>query len=81
MGWIQEIATLIFIGLLTFSLTFFVGPMSLGAIWTYRISALMLLAMAVVTGLTGARTDAIPIKFDPIVKLICAVLFILGSFF
>jgi len=71
---------LIFIGILTFCLTVFVGPLSLGAIWTYRISALMLLSMAIVTGFTGARTNAIPIKFDPIIKGICAILFILGSF-
>jgi hypothetical protein len=46
----------------------------------YRISALMLLAMVVLSLFTGARTSIIPIKICPIVKTIVAVLFFLGVY-
>ena len=42
-------------------------------------SAVMLLAMAVWTGLTGARTSIIPIKICPIVKTVVALLFVWAS--
>ncbi|MEJ2738796.1 MAG: hypothetical protein P8105_02990, partial [Dehalococcoidia bacterium] len=46
----------------------------------YRISAAMLLVMAVWTLTTGARTSILPIKICPAVKTIVAVLFLAGSF-
>ena len=39
----------------------------------------MLIAMAVLTALTGARTSVIPIKVCPIIKAVAAVLFLVGS--
>jgi hypothetical protein len=39
----------------------------------------MLVVMAVLTALTGARTKIIPIKICPFVKLAVAVMFVLGS--
>ena len=41
--------------------------------------AAMLLLMAVITLLTGARTPQIPYKICPVIKTAVAVLYILGS--
>jgi hypothetical protein len=39
----------------------------------------MLLVLAALTALTGARTSALPIKLCPVVKTLAAVLLLLGS--
>jgi len=39
----------------------------------------MLLVMAVLTALTGARTSAVPYRICPFIKTIVAILFILGG--
>ena len=45
----------------------------------YRACAGMLIAMAVLTGLHGARTSIIPMKICPYVKTTAAILFLVGS--
>lgn len=45
----------------------------------FRLSAAMLLAMALLTIMTGARTSLLPYKICPFIKTIAAILFILGS--
>ena len=45
----------------------------------YRAAAVMLLVMAVWTGVTGARTSIIPFKLCPIVKTAVAILFVWAS--
>jgi hypothetical protein len=79
MEWLAEGFTLIFIGLLVLLITVLYDHSNAISILVYRVSAGMLLVMAALTALTGARTKIIPIKICPFVKLSVAVLFILGS--
>ncbi|MFC1926322.1 hypothetical protein ACFLWV_01050 [Chloroflexota bacterium] len=79
MEWIAEGLTLCFIGLLVLLITALNGSENPAALNVYRISAIMLIALAGVSLFTGARTSIVPIKICPIVKTVVAVLFILGS--
>ena len=79
MEWLAEGFTLIFIGLLVALITALYDYSSAVSILVYRVSAGMLVLMAILTALTGARTRIIPIKICPFVKVAAAVLFILGS--
>jgi hypothetical protein len=79
MEWLAEGFTLIFIGLLALLVTALYDYSNAVSILVYRISAGMLVFMAALTGLTGARTKIIPIKICPLVKLAVAVLFVSGS--
>ena len=79
MEWVAEGATLCFIGLLTLLVTSFAGPQGPLATIVCRVSPGMLIAMAVLTALTGARTSIVPIKVCPIIKAVAAVLFLVGS--
>jgi hypothetical protein len=79
MEWLAEGFTLIFIGLLVALITALYDYSNTVSILVYRASAGMLVVMAVLTALTGARTKIIPIKICPFVKISVAVLFVLGS--
>jgi hypothetical protein len=79
MEWIAEGLALVFIGLLALAVTVLVGSDNPGAVVVYRGSAVMLVVMAGLTLLTGARTKIIPIKICPFVKTIVAILFFAGS--
>jgi hypothetical protein len=76
---LAEGLTLIFLGVLPMVFTILSGPQGKPADIVYLACAAMLLAMAVLTLLTGARTSQIPYKICPVVKTAVAVLFILGS--
>lgn len=80
MEWIAEGLALCFIGVLVLAVTFFDGssdPISENVI---RLSAAMLIIMAILTQLTGARTPILAIKLCPVVKTAVAAIFILGTF-
>jgi len=79
MEWIAEGLAMCFIGLLVLFVTILGDSQNSVSLIVYRASAGMLIAMAIWTGLTGARTPIVPIKICPFVKTIVAVLFILGS--
>ena len=79
MEWIAEGLTLCFIGLMVLFITLTGGSQNPVSINVYRACALMLVVMAALTGVTGARTSIVPIKVCPFVKLAVAILFILGS--
>jgi len=79
MEWIAEGRTLCFIGLLVLLVTALNGSENSAALNVYRISAVVLVALAGVSLFTGARTSILPIKICPLVKTVVAVLFILGS--
>jgi len=79
MEWIAEGLALCFIGLLVLFITILGGADNAVSIIVYRISALMLIIMAGLTLLTGARTTIVPIKICPLVKTAVAILFIFGS--
>jgi hypothetical protein len=75
---LAEGLTLIFLGVLPLLITLANAGDSDAAI-VYLTCALMLLAMALLTLLTGARTSVIWYKICPAVKTAAAVLFVLGS--
>jgi hypothetical protein len=79
MEWLAEGFALIFIGLLVLLITALYDHSNATSLLVYRVSGGMLIAMAALTALTGARTKIIPIKICPFVKLSAAILFILGS--
>jgi hypothetical protein len=79
MEWLAEGFTLIFIGLLVALVTSLYDYSNAVSILVYRVSAGMMVLMAALTALTGARTKIIPIKICPFVKISVAVLFVLGS--
>lgn len=79
MEWAAEGITLCFIGVLVLLVTAVGGSQGVVSALVYRISAGMLVVMAVWTALTGARTSVIPIKICPFVKTAVAILFVLGS--
>jgi hypothetical protein len=79
MEWIAEGLTLCFIGLLVLFVTIFKESQNQVSNIVYWASAAMLLVMAVLTSLTGARTSIVPIKICPAVKIVVAILFVLGS--
>jgi phosphoglycerol transferase MdoB-like AlkP superfamily enzyme len=79
MEWIAEGLTLCFIGLLVLLVTLYAGPQNLVSVIVYRATAWMLVVMAGLTFMTGAKTSITPINICPLVKSIVAILFFLGS--
>jgi hypothetical protein len=79
MEWVAEGLTLCFIGVLVFLVTSFAGPQNLVSILVYQTAAWMLVVMAGLTFITGAKTSITPVKICPLVKSIVAILFFLGS--
>ncbi len=79
MGWIGEGLTLCFIGLLVIFVTVEGGTDHIVSQLIYRICALMLFLLAFLTSVTGAKTDILPIKVCPFVKIASAVLIYAGS--
>ena len=76
---IAEGVTLCFIGVLVILVTSLAGSQNLAAYIVYLACAVMLIIMAILTALTGARTSILPYKICPVVKAIVAILFVLGS--
>jgi hypothetical protein len=79
MEWVAEGLTLCFIGLLVLVVTVFIGTGDPSIKIVFWLAAGMLVVMAVLTSLTGARTAILPIKICPAIKLIVAILFIVAS--
>ena len=75
---IAEGITLCFLGILVLLVTVLADSQSQAAIVTYMATAIMLLVMAVLTAVTGARTSTVWYKICPAVKTIVAILFFLG---
>jgi hypothetical protein len=76
---IVEGLALIFLGALAVLVTAIGDSMSLTAKIVYLAAGAMLLAMALVTLATGARTPTIWYKICPVIKTIVGVMFIFGS--
>lgn len=79
MEWVAEGLTLIFIGLLALVVTATGDPSDVVRRNVTWLAAAMLLAMAVLTALTGARTSTVFFKVCPIVKTVAAALLIAGT--
>jgi len=76
---IAEGITLCFIGVLVLLVIILADPRSQTASIVYLANAGMLLVMAVLTAMTGARTSILPYKICPVVKTVVAILFLLGG--
>lgn len=79
MEWIAEGLTLFFIGALVLILSLTYGTGNPAAVLAYRLCAIMLLVLAVLSLFTGARTSVLPMKLCPAVKTAAAILIIIGS--
>ncbi len=79
MEWVAEGLALCFIGLLVLFINLLGEPNNGTSLIVYRACGAMLLAIALWTSLTGARTSIIPIKICPFVKTLVAILFLVGS--
>jgi hypothetical protein len=79
MEWVAEGLTLCFIGVLVLLTNILGGTTNSIARIVFRISAGMLIVLAIWTALTGAKTSNIPTKICPFVLTFVAVLFIAGS--
>jgi len=80
MEWIIEGVSLIFIGLLVASVTY-VDYTSLVAKTVYRISFLMLVALTIISMMTGFKINFVPYKLCPAIFTTSAILIILGAYF
>ncbi len=79
MEWIAEGLTLCFIGVLTGMLALSGWSASPVAIAVYRVCAAMLVVMAGLSVLTGARTSILPMKLCPLVKTTVACLLLAAT--
>jgi hypothetical protein len=80
MEWIAEGMTLCFIGVLVFVSVMTTGPGSRAALLVGRSSAGMVVAMAILSAFTGARTSILPMRLCPVVKTVVAVSFLVATF-
>lgn len=80
MEWIAEGLAFIFIAILVTAVTFLQGTFNPATLYVCRISGGMLIAMAVLSFFTGARTKILPMKLCPYIKILVAVTYILGSY-
>jgi hypothetical protein len=80
MEWAAEGLTLCFIGVLVLLTGILGGTTNSVARIVFRISAGMLIVMAIWTALTGAKTSNIPTKICPFILTVVAILFLTGSF-
>ena len=79
MEWIAEGLTLVFIGLLVLFITLSGGAQNPASLIVHRVSSVMLIVLAGLSLLTGARTSIVPMKICPLIKITVAILFLLGS--
>lgn len=79
MEWLGGALTLCFIGVMVLMVTALGHPMNSCCNIIYLGSAVALLIMAGVSLATGARTSILPMKICPIIKIVVAALFLLGS--
>lgn len=78
MEWVAEGLTLIFIGVLIGAVALW-GADGGTSVLVLRLSAGMLLALAVLSAFTGARTPVLPMRLCPAVKSVTAILVIIAT--
>ena len=79
MEWINEGATLIFIGALTAAVTL-VDPASLVARTAYWLAIVMLIALSIISLFTGFKVNFLPYRLCPIIFTGSAVLILAGMY-
>ena len=77
--WLVEAVTMWGIAALVIVSTVVGGAASEVTAWVYRVAAALLVALAVVTALTGARTKVIWFKICPVLLTSSAVLLVVAS--
>jgi hypothetical protein len=77
--WLAEAFTMWGIAALIVASTIVGGPDAPVTEWVYRVAAGLLVALAILTGLTGARTPVIWFKICPVLLSTSAVLLLLAS--
>jgi hypothetical protein len=80
MEWVAEGITLISIGALILLINVLNGYKNPASLNVFRISAAILIIMAILTAFTGARTKVVFFKICPFVKTIVAVLLLLAVY-
>ena len=80
MEWINEGATLIFIGILTAAVTL-VDPTSLVARTVYWLAIIMLNALSIISLFTGFRVNFLPYRLCPIIFTGSSILILAGMAF
>jgi len=79
MEWINEGATLIFIGLLTAAVTI-VDPTSMVARTVYWLIVVMLNALSIISLFTGFKVNFLPYRLCPIIFTGSSILILLGMY-
>jgi hypothetical protein len=77
--WIAEGMTMWFIAVIVVIVTAVGGAGTQPVDWVYRASAVMLLAVAALTSLTGARTPVVFFKICPLLQIAVAGLLLAAS--
>ncbi len=77
--WLAEALTMWGIAAVVVSVTAAAGSGALASHWAYRASAVLLLALAVLTAMTGARTPVIWFKVCPVLLTVAAILLVSAS--
>ncbi|MBC8503656.1 MAG: hypothetical protein ISR58_19265 [Anaerolineales bacterium] len=79
MEWIVEGVALIFIGVLVAVITM-IDPLNYVSITVYRLSAGVLVILAIISLLTGFKVNFLPFKLCPLIFTLSAVLLWLGVY-
>jgi hypothetical protein len=79
MEWINEGATLIFIGVLTAAVTI-VDPTSMVARTVYWLAIVMLNALSIISLFTGFKVNFLPYRLCPIIFTGASILILLGMY-
>ena len=77
--WLAEAVTMWGIAAIIVSVTVAAGAGAMASHWVYRASAGLLLALALLTSVTGARTPVVGFKICPVLLTISAVLLVSAS--
>jgi len=77
--WLAEAFTMWGIAGIVIAMTVVAGAGADAAVWVYRVAACLLVALAVLTGLTGARTPVVWFKICPVLLTSSALLLIIAS--
>jgi hypothetical protein len=77
--WVAEALTMWFIAAIVVITTVMAGSLAGITVWIDRTSALMLIGLAILTAVTGARTTVIWFKICPVLLTIAAVMLLLAS--
>ncbi len=80
MEWINEGVTLIFVGALVIGTNYLGSPQDLLTAWVNIISIFLLVTMAFISLLTGARINFLPYRLCPVIFLFSGALILVGMF-